>query len=70
MSWPKTVRALMFCNSFSTWILLVYLKLQLWGDLVTVFLYNCSNAGLRTEIVSKVMFFYVGNMINNMSESC
>ena len=58
----------MFCNSFSTWILLLYFKSEVCGDLVTVFLYSRSNAGVRTEIVFKVMLFSVRNIINDMNE--
>ena len=29
VSWPQALRALMFDSSFSTWVLLVYLKLKL-----------------------------------------
>ena len=55
MPWPQAIRVVMLCKSFSTWILLVYLKLKLYmsSDLVTVFLYNCSNIGVRTEVVLK-----------------
>ena len=55
MSWSQALRVLMLCKSFSTWILLVYLNLKLYisSDLVSVFLYNSSNIGERTEVVSK-----------------
>ena len=65
---PPSWGVFMFCNSFSTWILLLYLKSEMCGDLVTVFLYSRSNAGVRTEIVFKVMLFSVRNIINDMNE--
>jgi len=39
---------LMLCKSFSTFLLVVSLKLKLYvsSDLVTVFLYNCLDAGV------------------------
>jgi len=63
VSWPQALDVLMFCNSFSTWILSVYLKSELGGDLVTGFLCNRSNAGVWTEIVFKAKFLYVRNII-------
>ena len=47
---------------------MVYLKSKLCGDLVTVFLYSRSNAGVRTDIVFKVRLFSVRNIINDMNE--
>ena len=42
---------------------------EMWGHLVTVFLYICLNAGLRTEVVFKVMLLqYVRKIINDMEE--
>ena len=48
MPWPQTLPVVMLCKSFSTWILLVHLKLKLKmsSDLVTISLYNCSNIGV------------------------
>ena len=68
MSWPQVLGVLMFCNSFSTWILLVYLKSELCGDLVIGSLYNRSNPGVRTEIEFKAMLLYVPNIIKDMNE--
>ena len=36
--------------------------------LSSVFLRSCSNAGVCTEIVSKVMFFNVLNIINDVNK--
>ena len=65
---PPSWGVFMFCNSFLTWILLLYFKSEVCGDLVTVFLYIRSNAGVRTEIVFKVILFSVRNIINDMNE--
>ena len=55
MSWPQALRVFMLCKRFSTWILLVYLKLSLYmsSGPVTVFLYKSSSIRVRTEVVSK-----------------
>ena len=37
-------------------------------DLVTIFLSNWSNVGVRRTVVSKVMFLYVWNIIDDMNE--
>ena len=60
----------MVCNSFfnATWILLLYFKSEVCGDLVTFFLYSRSNAEVRTEIVFKVTLFSVRNIIDVMNE--